>query len=202
MPQTIKKIYAQWLTNNASDKHDAYDGSLNDCNDTCAIGRTTLCVSVGYLHSEHNMCTRSEDLVHNQKMVASEALRPTFQKLSVEWLRKVGAKAHMNPRHELEWLQISSKNLREALKLDACQNFGGCCSRYNTWWHTCRITTSLFWFIHSIGCWSFRKYWIIMQVNLAFLVTTWIEMVNLFTNQSNTIKFLARPQCFKIRKGS
>jgi len=141
------------------------------------------------LHSEHNMYTQSGDLVNDQNMVASMTLLPTCKScmlknqarctLRLTWAHRV------NPSVWKNQVKLS----KEALKLDVGQNFGGWCSRYDTWQQTGRTPASLFWFIDNTGAWSFREYSIIVRVTSASPFTPWIDMAHLFPYQSNTTKF-------------
>jgi len=130
-------------------------------------------------HSEHNKYTWSEDLEHDQNMVASMNLTLAFKHLG-----EINKQGGWKDSHELmEWTQVC-----EAIKWNSqgrlwnwlqAKILEGGCSRYNTWWHTRRTLASLFWFIDSIGPWSFGEYWIVVLVTSASPLTPWTYMVHL-----------------------
>lgn len=91
----------------------------------------SMCERGGCLRNEHNMYTRSEDLVYDHNMVASITLTSTCKScLSNEktrWVWRLTGARRVNPSACRRQVKLS----KEVLKLDAGQNFGGCCSHYN-----------------------------------------------------------------------
>lgn len=117
-----------WLTKGTRDKHDTCDWSLVDCDDACATGNVTSCANVKNVFIVNTTCK------HEAKT------------LSMTW---TWSQAWLWHQHAKTWVKWISK-VSEILE--------GVCSRCNTWKHTGRTLASLFWFIGSIGPWSFWDY--------------------------------------------
>jgi len=74
----------------------------------------------------------NEGLMHGQNITASMKLWPTCKRRSLNGQVRRVQRLNMRSEDELECCQTSRKNPRKTLKLNACQNFRGCCNSYNT----------------------------------------------------------------------
>jgi len=149
-------------------------------------------------HGEHNRHIQSKDFDHNQNMVSRMTWTSTCRDLDV--MKK---KFKCKDSHELMgWTRVCAiikwNSSGETQKLVQAKILEGSCSCYKTWWHTGRTPASLFWFFASTGPWSFREYWIAMQVNLVLPLTPWTYMVHPLPTQLNTIKSSAWTSVFRI----
>lgn len=118
----------------------------------------SMCKRDKCLDRELNMSTQRRDLVNDHNMSASDTLLLTCKSFplnaQVRWVKMLTGAHGVSPRASKNQV----KTLREALKLNACQNCGGCCSCYNTWRQISRTPASIFWLINITGPWYFREY--------------------------------------------
>lgn len=131
-----------------SDKRDTWDRPSDDSDDTCATMLTTLCVSTTDVHIAKRTQTHKERPSKSPKQDCKHDKETNMPKDDHWSNKKKGWKdsIRVHGMSSSVW-NHQQKNQGRLSNLNASQNFGGCCSSYNTSWHIGWIPASLFWFI-------------------------------------------------------